>query len=122
MPADARILTVRKLVTAVAAIAAAAIVVAAPATARTSGAHWCRQGDPPVYASARTGCPLAGNMITEYVNVCRESRNCVMGVSSPNSRRRYRVSCHRTGGRYSGIVYCEAPAGTGIWARFSALI
>jgi len=61
-------------------------------------------------------------MITEYVNVCRESRNCLMGVSSPTSRSRYPVTCHRTGGRYSGIVYCKAPAGTGIWARFSALI
>lgn len=112
----------RKLVTAATAIALAAIAVAAPATARTSGAHWCRQGDPPLYASARTGCPLAGNVITDYVNVCRESRNCLMRVFSPGSRRRYRVTCHRTGRRYTGIVYCEAPAGTGIWARFSALI
>jgi hypothetical protein len=65
---------------------------------------------------------ISDNLITEYVNVCRESRNCLMGVSSPTSRSRYRVTCHRTGGRYSGIVYCKAPAGTGIWARFSALI
>jgi hypothetical protein len=61
-------------------------------------------------------------MITEYVNVCRESRNCLMRVSSPNSRRRYRVTCHRTGGRFGGIVYCDAPARTGIWVRFSAMI
>jgi hypothetical protein len=119
VPADARIRTMRKLVT---AAAAAAIALAAPATARTPGAHWCRQGDPPLYASARTGCALAGNVITDYVNVCRASRNCLIRVSSPGSRRRYRVTCHRTGGRYSGIVYCEAPAGTGIWAWFSALI
>jgi hypothetical protein len=113
---------VRKLLTVVTAIAAAAIAVAAPATARTSGAHWCRDGDPPLYASARTGCPLAGSMITEYVNICRESRNCLIGASSANSRRRYWVTCHRTGSRYSGIVYCEAPPGAGIWVRFSALI
>ena len=114
----------RKLVTAagVAVLAVAAISAAAPATARTSGAHWCRQGDPPLYASARTGCRLAGKVITAYVNVCHEFRNCLMRVSSPNSRRRYRVACHRTGGRSSGVVYCEAPAGTGIWTRFSALI
>ena len=115
----------RRLMTAaiaVAAIAVAAIAAALPATARTPGAHWCRQGDPPLYAPARTGCPLAGNLITEYVNVCRESRTCLMRVSSPSSRRRYRVTCHRTGGRYGGIVYCEAPASVGIWARFSALI
>jgi len=113
---------VRKLLTAATAIAVAAITVAAPATARMSGTHWCRQGDPPLYASARTGRPLAGTMITEYVNVCRESRNCLIGASSPNSRGRYRVTCHRTGSRYSGIVYCGAPPGAGIWVRFSALI
>jgi len=110
---------VRKLVT---PAAAAAIALAAPATAHTSGAHWCRQGDPPLYVSARTGCPLAGNVITDYVNVCRQSRTCLMRLSSRSSRRRYRVTCHRTGGRYNGIVYCKAPADTGIWARFSALI
>ena len=113
--------SVRKLLT-VAVAVAAAIVVAVPATAGASGAHWCRQGDPPLYVSARTGCRLAGSVITTYVNVCRESRNCLMYVTSPSAHRRYRVTCHRTGDRYSGSVYCEALSVTGIWAKFSALI
>jgi phosphate-selective porin len=120
---NASIRTMRKLVTA-ASVAAAAVAVAVttPATAGTTGAHWCRQGDPPLYASARTECRLAGKVITDYVNVCRESRSCVVRVASSDSRRAYRVTCHRAGRRYSGVVSCTAPPASGIWVRFSAVI
>lgn len=100
--------------------AAAAIVPAANAPA--SGPHWCRQGDPPLYASARTGCGLAGGIVTGYVNVCREARRCEMTVQAPRSRVRYRISCLRTGPRHTGTVHCAGRAGTGVWTRFSAEI
>lgn len=103
-------------------MAVTAMAIGAPTSAHAPGVHWCRQGDPPLYASARTGCSLAGRVITDYVNICQESRNCQMRVSSWDSRRPYRVACHRRGSRHSGIVYCHAPAGTGIWVRFWATI
>ena len=100
------------------AVAAAAIMPAA--TARASGAHWCRQGDPPIYASTRTSCRFAGNIVTDYVNVCRESRNCHVRVSSPVMHKRYWITCHRTGASYNRLVYCRGAPRTGIWTRFSA--
>ena len=45
-----------------------------------------------------------------------------MRVDSPTSRMRYRITCNRRGGRYTGTVYCQGPGDTGIWTRFSALI
>ena len=102
--------------------ATAATVTTAAASAQASAAHWCRQGDPPVYASARTSCSFAGTIITDYANVCRESRNCHMSVYSPTSRRRYRISCHRPGTRYSGRVYCKGGPHTSVSTQFSALI
>lgn len=104
------------------AVVTAAIVLAAGvgAGAATPAAHWCRQGDPPLYASADTVCGLAGKVTTDYVNVCHERRNCQIRVDSPASRMRYLIKCDRRGGRYTGTVYCQGPAG--IWTRFSALI
>lgn len=104
------------------AVVIAAVATAAGAGARTPAAHWCRQGDPPLYASADTTCGLAGNAITDYVNVCHELRNCQIRVDSPTSRMRYLITCNRHGGRYTGTVYCQGPTDTGIWTRFSALI
>ncbi len=75
-----------------------------------------------LYASADTPCGLAGNVITDYVNVCHERSNCQMRVESPTSRVRYLITCKRRRGRYTGTVYCRGPADTGIWTRFSALI
>jgi phosphate-selective porin len=106
----------------ISAVVIAAIAPAPGAAAATPAAHWCRQGDPSLYASADTVCELAGNMITDYVNVCHERRNCRMRVDSPTSRMRYRITCNRRGGRYTGTVYCQGPGDTGIWTRFSALI
>ncbi len=102
----------------IAAIAPAAGAGAAPAPA----AHWCLQGDPPLHASADTMCGLAGSVITDYVNVCHESRNCQIRVDSRTSRTRYLITCNRRGGRYTGTVYCHGPADADVWTRFSALV
>lgn len=104
------------------AVVIAALAPAAGAGAATSAAHWCRQGDPPLYASADTICGLAGNVVTDYVNVCHELRNCQIRVDSPTSRTRYPITCNRRGSRSAGTVYCQGPVDTGIWTRFSALI
>lgn len=104
----------------ISAVVIAAIAPTAGAGAATPAAHWCRQGDPPLYASADTVCELAGNITTDYVNVCHELRNCQIRVGSPTSRLLYLITCNRRGGRYAGTVYCQGPVDTGIWTRFSA--
>ncbi len=106
----------------IAAVLIAVIAPAARAGAAAPAAYWCRQGDPPLYASADTTCALAGNVITDYVNVCHESSNCQIGVDSPSSHIRYAITCNRHGGRYTGTIFCEGLADTGIWTRFSDLI
>lgn len=106
----------------ISAVAIAAFAAAAGAGAATPAAHWCREGDPPLYASAGTACGLAGNVITSYVNVCHEVSSCQMQVDAPASRTRYLIRCNRSGSRYTGTVYCQGPADTGIWTRFSALV
>jgi hypothetical protein len=106
----------------ISAVVIAALAPAAGAGAATPAAHWCRQGDPALYASADTMCGLAGNVITDYVNVCHELRNCQILVDSPTSRMRYLITCNRRGSRYTGTVYCQGPVDTGIWTRFPALI
>ncbi len=104
------------------AVVTAAIAPVAVAGAAAPAAHWCRQGDPPLYASADTTCELAGDVITDYVNACHESSNCQIRMDSPTPRIRYAITCNRRGGRYTGKVFCEGPADTGIWTRFSDLI
>lgn len=102
-----------------------AVVVAAivpTASARTSGAHWCRQGQPPLLASAGMTCTSAGKIITAYVNVCHEARDCRLRMYLPDPRVRFRITCHRTGSHRRGFVYCHGPLGKHIWARFSAVI
>lgn len=101
------------------AVVIAAIAPAAGAGAPAPAAHWCQEGDPPLYASADTTCRLAGAIITDYVNVCHEQSNCQIHVASPTSRRHYLITCSRRGGRYTGTVYCQGPD-TRIWTRFSA--
>ncbi|HXD55807.1 MAG TPA: hypothetical protein VN618_13710 [Solirubrobacteraceae bacterium] len=103
------------------AVALAALAPATGAGAAAPSGHWCREGDPPLYASPDTSCELAGNVTTTYVNVCRELSRCPIRVAaSPTSSTRYPITCTRRGGRYTGTVYCQGPAGTGIWTRFSA--
>jgi hypothetical protein len=104
----------------ISAVVIAAIAPAAGAGAATPAAHWCRQGDPPLYASADTVCELAGNITTDYVNVCHELRNCQIRVASPTSRLLSLITCNRRGKRYAGTVYCQGPVDTGIWTRFAA--
>ena len=106
----------------VSAVVIAAFAPAAGAGAATPAAHWCREGDPAIYASAVTACGLAGNVVTDYVNVCHELSNCQMRVDSPASRVGFLITCNRRGRRYTGTVYCQGPASTNIWTRFSALI
>ena len=98
----------------------AAIVPAA--NAHTRGVHWCRQGQPQLLASAATTCRYAGKIITAYVNVCHEARDCHVHLYLPASRVRYRITCHRTGSHRDGFVYCYGPVGKHIWTRFSAVI
>lgn len=104
------------------AILIATIVLASGAGAAAPAAHWCRQGDPPLYVSADTTCELAGNVITDYVNICHELSSCQIGLDSPTTPIRYLITCRRRGTRYTGTIYCQGPAATGIWTRFSALI
>lgn len=103
----------------------AAVLIAAvvpTASAHAPGAHWCRQGQPPLLASAATTCRSAGKIITGYVNVCHEARDCRLHLYLGHPRVRYRITCHRTGTRLNGSVYCHGPARRHIWTRFSALI
>jgi hypothetical protein len=114
----------RAIITAAAILATApAIIATAPAAgSQSSQGHWCRQGDPALYASMQTPCRLAGNIITDYVNVCHESASCQLRVNSPVSLNGYRVACRRAGTRDAGTVYCHGTTGTGVWTRFSSLI
>jgi hypothetical protein len=102
--------------------AAVAAAVVPAASARTPGAHWCRQGQPPLLASAATTCRSAGDIITAYVNVCHQARDCRLRTYLPDLRVRHRITCHRTGTHRQGFVYCHGPRGEHIWTRFSALI
>lgn len=103
-------------------IAVLTAAVAPTGSAATPAAHWCRQGDPPLYASADTTCELAGNLITDYVNICHDASNCRIWVDSPTQRIGYAITCDRRGGRFTGTVFCEGPVDTGVWTRFSDLI
>jgi len=104
------------------AVVIAVFALPAGAGATAPAGHWCPQGDPPLYASADTPCTLAGNVITDYVNVCHEASSCQMWVDSAAPEIRYEITCNRHGGRYTGMVFCKGPADTGIWTRFSDLI
>jgi len=97
----------------------AGLLIATRAHASPAG-HWCRQGDPPIYASSLTSCAIAGDTVTEYVNRCDESRSCRMVVSSPSTRDRVRIVCHRVGTVHEGTVRCVGGQSSGVWARFPA--
>jgi hypothetical protein len=104
-------------------VSGAVIAAIAPAaSAHTPGAHWCRQGQPPLLASAATTCRDAGAIITAYVNRCHEAGHCRLHAYLPDRRARYRITCHRTGTHRRGFVYCWGPVGKHIWTRFSAVI
>ncbi len=40
----------------------------APSLASASSNHVCNAGDPPITASAKTSCPMAGNILNAYYN------------------------------------------------------
>ena len=106
----------------IAAIVAASLLPAGGAGATTPAAHWCRQGDPPLYASAVTTCELAGTVINDYVDVCHESSSCRMRVDSPAPSVHQTINCNRRGSRYTGTVSCEGSRASGIWVRFRDLV
>lgn len=104
-------------------VAVAAAILVPAASAHASGPHWCRQGDPPIYASLQISCVFAGQIVTEYVDVCHESRDCHMRALSPATHVRYAIVCDRTGtAGYDGTVDCSATASSAVWTRFSANI
>jgi hypothetical protein len=104
------------------ALMAVAVALAAPAMAGAAGSHSCREGDPPIEASARTSCPMAGAIVNAYANRRGPSSGGEWAgrVRSPVTGRRYWIACTRTGGRSSGTVRCRGEGRTGIWARFSS--
>lgn len=89
------------------------------ARAATAG-HWCREGDPPIYASAQTSCRVAGIAVTDYVDHCHESRSCRVLVQGPGDRAGSRMVCRRTGTIHDGMVRCVGDPRCTVWARFSA--
>jgi hypothetical protein len=112
-------MTVRIPLLAPAAVAVA--LLAAPAVGGASGSHWCRQGDPPILASARTSCALAGAIVDAYANARRPASGEWAGrVRDPGTGERHRICCTRRGDALSGTVRCRGERGSGIRARFSA--
>jgi hypothetical protein len=86
-------------------------------TAYASGPHWCRQGDPPILASANTSCPFGGKIIDAWARA--DQRGYWAGrVYSPVTHRRYWIACSAHG-YPSPTMFCQS-YGTNIWARFSA--
>ena len=106
--------------TALGAGASNAGVLTPSADRASSAGHWCRQGDPPIYASAQATCRLAGRTVTDYVNVCHESRVCRLVVIASTGRTRYRIACHRSGTIRDGTVHCASVPDTRIRLRFAA--
>jgi len=112
----------RAIITTALAVALTIVAAAPAAGSESSQGHWCRQGDPALYASMQTTCQLAGNIITDYVDVCHKSAACQLRVNSPAPLRDYRISCSRTGSRDAGTVYCYGTTGPDVWTRFPSLI
>ena len=96
-------------------IAGFALAVAGPAAA--SGNHWCRQGDPPVLASAKTSCPFAMNAGTRYYQSAGGRHYFRAWVRSPVTHKSYLLTYRRSGGRLGGDV--TATGTNGIWLRFN---
>jgi hypothetical protein len=101
--------------------AVVAALLAAPSMAGAAGSHWCRQGDPPILASAGTSCALAGAIVDAYANARRPASGEWAGrVRDPGTGERHRIGCTRRGSATSGTVRCRGERGSGIRARFSA--
>jgi hypothetical protein len=61
--------------------------------------HWCRQGDPPIRASWRTSCSLAGGIVSAYYQ--HGGRLSQTWVYSPVTRRSYWITFRNCPGRYT---------------------
>lgn len=96
-----------------AAVAALSLTAVAPAVA--SGKHWCRQGDPPILASANTSCSFAGNVYTTWVQ--RGKRRVWRERVLAGSFHWYLITCRRTShiSWYDNTVTCTGPLD--IWFR-----
>jgi hypothetical protein len=91
---------------------------ASASAAGASGNHWCRQGDPPIYASASTSCPFAGRVVSKWFLTCGPVRQCVRNVTSPVTRKQYWITCY-FGHRAS--VNCYGRPGLKISLSFSGI-
>jgi hypothetical protein len=91
----------------------AAGLLALPVASAQAG-HWCRGGDPALYASDRTSCPFAARVYSKYASRYAPDRRGVMRVWSPTTHNTYRVS-YRRGDR--NIVVFRGRASTGIYVR-----
>ena len=101
--------------------AVAVVLLAAPTAAGAAGSHWCRQGDPPIHASGRTSCALAGAIVDAYANARRPASGEWAGrVRDPGNGERHRIGCTRRGDAFTGTVRCRGERGSGIRAHFSA--
>ena len=99
-------------------VAITAITITSSAHAST-GAHWCRGGDPPLYASLHTSCPFAGATITAYAQA-GQARYWRGWVRSPITRGRYLMSCAKHGYGWTGSVSCSEVGHPDVWTRFSS--
>lgn len=104
-----------RILTIFAALAASLALVS---TASAAQSHVCRQGDPPITASAHTSCAMAGAMLNTYYN----GNTWSVGyggyragwVRSPVTKQSYMVNFKRSGYRVT------ATGKNGIKASFAA--
>jgi hypothetical protein len=78
------------------------------------GTHWCRAGDPPLDASARTPCDLAAGVVNSLFNgpVLSQTHIRTISVRSPVTKTSYRLQLVRRGD------YVTATGPNEIWVRF----
>jgi hypothetical protein len=108
--------TMKRLIT---ALALAGSLAGAASAQASSGTHWCRQGDPPIQAGARTSCAFAGQVVSRYYiyGSSDDPTRFTARVYSPVTHRTYTVSYRTTWvTRYTGSV--TATGANGISARF----
>lgn len=113
----------KKLLIATAALAIVLFSAWVGTAAASGGTHWCRQGDPPIFATKWTSCSFAGAVVTKYANrYPTQPKQVYFGVRS-KTHKLYRVGCRRDGApNTTGTITCWGPRGTRIWMKFSASI
>jgi hypothetical protein len=99
-----------------AALAALVVVLASgPSAQAAPGPHTCRDGDPPLQASATTSCRFAARIFTAYDRQLHDSWRGP--VRSPVTGRWYAITCWITAeSDYPGWYYvrCEGPRGIAV--------